>query len=80
MSFMMKPVLNCNKGFFMSLNIFKPKWKHSDPAVRKKAIKELTDLSILAVILKKDKAKSVHNEAEKKIADIAENNKNFSNR
>ena len=38
-------------GFF---DLFKPKWKHSNPEIRKAAIDKITDQSILADILKND--------------------------
>ncbi len=48
-------------------DLFKPKWKHSDPEVRKEAIEKINDQAILAEIARMDNAKDVRLEALKKL-------------
>lgn len=43
--------------------IFKPKWQHKDPAVRKTAVETLTDESLLATIAESDSDSSVRETA-----------------
>ena len=54
------------------LDLFRPKWKHSDPAVRIEAVKEFTaedDASLLAQVVRQDSDARVRRTALKKIAD-----------
>ena len=39
-------------------DLFKPKWKHSDPNVRKAAILNITDQKVLAEVAKNDYSES----------------------
>jgi hypothetical protein len=64
-------------------DLFKPKWKHSDPEVRRAAVKEISDQALLADIAKKDKNPNVREEVIKTLTDqavlaqIAKNDKIF---
>ena len=54
------------------LDLFRPKWKHSDPAVRIEAVKEFTaedDAGLLAQVVRQDSDARVRRTALKKIAD-----------
>jgi len=44
---------------FLNPSLFKPKWQHKDPAVRKQAINNLTDEKVLVQIANQDADKSV---------------------
>lgn len=64
------------------LDLFKPKWKHSDPKVRLKAIEEITNQQVLKEVAKNDENWEVRKTATIKItyktilADIAKNDEN----
>lgn len=44
---------------FLNPSLFKPKWQHKDPAVRKQAVSNLTDEKILIQVATEDRDKSV---------------------
>lgn len=44
---------------FLNPSLFKPKWQHKDPAVRKQAVSSLTDEKILIQVATEDRDKSV---------------------
>lgn len=48
-------------------DLFKPKYKHSDSSVRKKAVRKITDEKLLTEIAKNDPSNSVRGEAVQKI-------------
>lgn len=50
-------------------DLFKPKYKNSNPSVRREAVKELDDQNILIEIAKNDDTGYVREEAVKKIND-----------
>jgi hypothetical protein len=45
-------------------DLFVPRWQHSNPEVRKKAIQKMTDVSLLAQISEKDEDAGVREAAE----------------
>jgi len=51
------------------LDLFRPKWKHSDWTVRIEAIKEVTDQKVLASVAKNDVRRDVRIAAIKKVMD-----------
>ncbi|MBF0538738.1 MAG: hypothetical protein HQL03_10860 [Nitrospirae bacterium] len=53
-------------------DLFQPKWKHCDPAVRKAAVEKLTDQKVLADIAKHDKDWSVRAAAHEKLGNKEE--------
>ncbi len=48
---------------------FKPKWKHSKPAVRLAAVEELTDQNVLARISRNDEDREAREAALKRVTD-----------
>ena len=56
-------------------NWFRPKWKHSNPDVRQKAVTSLTNQSVLAYIAKNDDHANVRKTANDTLTDIAKNDK-----
>ena len=44
-------------------DLFVPKWQHSNPEVRKKALEKMTDASLLAQISEKDEDTGVREKA-----------------
>ena len=65
------------------LDLFRPKWKHSEFSVRREAVEKLTDQNLLAEIAKSDKDSVVRIIAVEKLTDqnllaeIAKNDKDF---
>lgn len=51
------------------LDSFKPKWKHSDPKVRREALKKITDQKVLYKIVSYDKNSGVRKTAIEKVTD-----------
>jgi len=51
------------------MGLFKPKWKHSDPDVRKEAVKKIEDQGLLKNIAKNDVVDLVRMEAVKRLED-----------
>ena len=52
-------------------NLFNPKWKHSDPAVRISAVKQSADSDLIALIAREDTDKDVRLAAIKQLDDIS---------
>ena len=50
-------------------DLFKPKWKHSDPSVRLQTIENISDQSVLAFIAKNDTEQSVRYTALQNLTD-----------
>jgi len=53
-------------------DIFVPKWQNSNPAVRKKAILKIKDVSLLAQIAEKDEDSSVRQAAGSRLTAVRE--------
>ena len=53
------------------INLFRPKWRHTDSQVREAAVGRLTDPRLLTRIAQKDESLSVRGAAVQKLADHA---------
>jgi hypothetical protein len=53
-------------------DLFTPKWRHSDPTVRKSAIKRLTDRNVLVNIAKNDEDSGVRHIAKMRLVELQE--------
>jgi hypothetical protein len=51
------------------LDLFRPKWKHSQPRVRRAAVEKLTDQALLGEIAKTDSDRDVRMAAVKELTD-----------
>ncbi len=51
-------------------DLFVPRWQHSNPEVRIKAISRITDISLLTQISEKDEEESVRQTAEHRLAEL----------
>jgi len=48
-------------------DLFIPRWRHSDPQVRQKAVEKLKDAGLLAQIAEKDEYDNVRETAKKRL-------------
>ena len=51
-------------------DLFVPRWQHSNPEVRIKAIDRITDISLLTQISEKDEEERVRQTAEARLAEL----------